>query len=431
MTDIKNLTEHLDRILSEYVQHEPLPGLAIGIIKDSQMIYAKGFGVRNIVTNEPVDNHTLFHQASISKTLVATGIMQLVELGSIQLDSTITDYLHYFTMADKRYRLITIRQLLNHTSGMPDEDDYEWDRPQFDELSLETYVRGIHNRELLSEPGAQFAYSNIAYEILGDIIAKVSGVSFEQYMQDHIFEPLQMRGSSYLKLEADSHLATPHILGAGNGYGGMISDIFPYNRAHGPSSTLYASAEDMCKYAIAQLSRGTSVSGQSILQSGSYDKLWKPYKSSVDGAELADVGLSWFLGEYNGYRMVSHSGMDTGFQSNLILLPDQGIAVSVMINSDYVWPASVCNSILDILLGADIPHIKRSLAHHLSKFTINNGVDSALEEYHRIQSNELERYYNWESEFTFIANMLTENGFPTEAMKLVELSTQLFHRSSL
>ncbi|BBH24346.1 hypothetical protein Back11_56910 [Paenibacillus baekrokdamisoli] len=430
MNDIKNIVEHLDRILNEFVQLEPMPGLAIGIVKDYQMIYAKGFGVKDITTKEPVDKNTLFHHASISKTLVATGILQLVERGMIDLDSSITNYLPYFSMADERYRLITIRQLLNHTSGMPDEDDYEWDRPQYDDQSLERYVKSINNRELLTDPGKQFSYSNIGYEILGDIIAKVSGVSFEQYMNDHIIESTRMQGSTYLKHEADIHLATPHILGVQNGYGGVISDVFPYNRAHSPSSTLYANAEDMCRYAIAHLNRGSASDGQTILRTQSYDELWKQHASTGYGAEQANIGLSWFLGEYKGSRMVSHSGMDTGFQSNLILLPDKGIAVSVMTNSDYVWLYSICMSVIDIVLGTDLQHIKRSMAHHLSKFSTTSGIESALEEYNRIKNDELDHYYLWESEFIFIANTLAENGYSTEAIAIMKLSVQMFPESS-
>ena len=134
---------------------------------------------------------------------------------------------------------------MNHTSGMPDEEDYAWDRPEYDEQSLERYVKGVYRHKLLSEPGVNFAYSNIGYEILGDMIAKVSGMSFEEYMKNNILEPIGMRSSSFLKLEIETHLAAPHVLGTSNGYGGYVSDVFPYNRAHGPSSTLYTNAEDM------------------------------------------------------------------------------------------------------------------------------------------------------------------------------------------
>lgn len=431
MSDIQRIKERLDQALSQFVQDHPIPGLAVGVVKDYETIYAKGFGVKNITTGEPVDEHTLFHMASVSKTLVATGIMQLVERGAIELDTCVTEYLPYFTLADDRFRLITVRQLLNHTSGMPDEDDYEWDRPQYDEQSLERYVKSINNRQLMWQPGEQFFYSNIGYEILGDIIAKVTGVSFEQYMKEYILQPTGMRSSSFLKNEAaDDHLATPHILGLNQGYGAEVSEIFPYNRAHGPSSTLYASAEDMCRYAIAQLHRGDVPEGRRILEQESYNELWKKHASTAYGAELEGIGLAWFLGEYRGLRMVSHSGMDTGFRSNLILLPDQGIALSVMTNSDYVGIKIVCSTILDVLLGADVSHVKRSLAHYLAEVTASSGIEAALQEYAAIQHNNPDRYLVLQGEFNFIADTLKERGFTAEAVKLLELSALLFPESS-
>lgn len=132
--DIKNkIIRNLDVIINEYVEKEIIPGLAVGVVYDNEILYTKGFGVKNVDTKEPVDENSLFHMASVSKTFVATGIMQLVENGKIKLDSHLTEYLPYFQLKDDRYKNITIRQLLSHMSGMPDVDDYRWDKPQYDE----------------------------------------------------------------------------------------------------------------------------------------------------------------------------------------------------------------------------------------------------------------------------------------------------------
>ena len=117
--------ENFDKIFSPFIQdvirsHE-LPGLAVGIVADNQIVYARGFGVRSIETRKPVTTSTIFHLASISKPFVATGIVQLVEQGKMQLDVPILTYLPYFKLADERYTEITIRQMLAHISGMPDD----------------------------------------------------------------------------------------------------------------------------------------------------------------------------------------------------------------------------------------------------------------------------------------------------------------------
>jgi CubicO group peptidase (beta-lactamase class C family) len=172
MYNYQNIGSQLHEMLTEFEENEQFPGLAVGIVRDNQILFAGEYGTANVSTGDPVVRGTLFHQASVSKTFVATAIMQLVERAKVDLDSPITKYLSYFKLEDERYRNITIRQLMNHTSGMPDEEDYAWDRPEYDEQSLERYVKSIGHRKLLSDPGDKFAYSNIGYEILGDMIAE-------------------------------------------------------------------------------------------------------------------------------------------------------------------------------------------------------------------------------------------------------------------
>jgi CubicO group peptidase (beta-lactamase class C family) len=350
----QKIEDILHEMLIKSVENEKFPGLAAGIVKDNQVLFTGEYGTANLSTGDPVVRGTLFHQASVSKTFVATAIMQLVERGKVELDAPITKYLSYFKLEDERYQNITIRQLMNHTSGMPDEEDYAWDRPEYDEQSLERYVKGIGHHKLLSQPGEKFAYSNIGYEILGDMIAKVSDMSFEQYMEKNILKPTGMQSSSFLKQEVEAYIAAPHVLGATHECGGCVSSVFPYNRAHAPSSTLYTHAEDMCQYLLMHLNGGTAGNGNEVLQPGSYNEMWKPHAQTGYDPENAQIGLGWFLGEYKGSRILSHSGWDTGFLSNLFLLSDKKIAISVMSNCDYVNMGSVCFPILDLLLGSNI-----------------------------------------------------------------------------
>ena len=179
------LTPHIQRIIKSY----DLPGLAIGVVKDEGIIYAKAFGYLSIETKEPVKLTSLFHMASISKPFVATAIMQLVEENRINLDSTVVSYLPYFQLDDERYREITIRQMLNHISGMTDVQDYEWDKPVYSQEALERYVRSISSEKMRDAPGKSFAYSNMAFECLGDVIAKVSGLPFADYVKENILDP--------------------------------------------------------------------------------------------------------------------------------------------------------------------------------------------------------------------------------------------------
>jgi CubicO group peptidase (beta-lactamase class C family) len=340
----KQLDGILTPLLQEIVLIHSLPGLAIGIVTGKQIVYARGFGLKNLSIQEPVTARTIFHMASISKPFVATGLMQLVERGLVKLAAPVTTYLPYFKLDDPRAGDITIQQMLSHISGMPDVEDYEWDKPQYDEGALERYVRSLQFEQLLSNPGEKFAYSNMAFECLGDVVAKVSGISFDDYVKQQILNPAGMSESTFLKPEQlPESWAAPHVRILEN----LVWNGYPYNRMHGPSSTLHSNAIEMCQWAIANLNQG-SFQGQRILNTASYDLLWKPRAEVEAGLQ---VGLSWFIGDYRGEKMIIHGGGDTGFRSQLALLPEKGVAVVLMCNLIPAPIREITNIALDIILG--------------------------------------------------------------------------------
>jgi CubicO group peptidase (beta-lactamase class C family) len=350
MTSITTRIERvLDPFLEQYFRLQRLPGLAIGVVQGRELVYARGLGVKSLNDGGEVTPETLFHMASITKPFVATALMQLVEAGRLDLDAPVQTYLPYFTLADPRASTLTTRQMLSHTSGMPDTDEYEWDRPQYDDGALERYVRGINELTLASEPGERFAYSNIAYEVLGDVIAKVSGQSFENYVTRHILAPLGMRQSVLAVREADQTLvARGHTWDSE----GEIAprDVYPYNRAHAPSSTLCSNVVDMSRWAAALLAGG-ELDGQRVLKQDTLESMWAPVTGSKPDFH-EHVGLSWFMRPYRGRRTVQHSGGDVGFCSNLVLLPSETLAVVAMCNSDHIFGlGTLTNAALEALFG--------------------------------------------------------------------------------
>lgn len=422
------IIDNLDKVLNEYMGKNFIPGLAVGVVYDNEVIYAKGFGVKNAETKEPINENSLFHMASVSKTFVAIGIMQLVEQGKIQLDSYLIEYLPYFELKDERYKKITIRQMLNHISGMPDVDDYEWNKPQYDEGALERYVRSVKDDSLMWEPGEKFAYSNIAFEILGDVIAKISGISFEDYMKKNILDVLKMKESNFLKsLVSKELIATPHVLDVTNGY--KVSEVFPYNRAHGPSSTLCSNVVEMCNYAIANINEG-NFKETKVLETQSYSELWREQAVTGWGGYAEGIGLAWFLGEYKGVKAKSHSGGDTGFRSNLVLFPEIGAAVVMMINSDYVALNNMCFNIMDIVLGHEGEGIKESIAQHMLKTMVNNNSEIAVRKYYDIKENSIEKYFVSEGEFNSLAYGLLQEKRIKEAIELLKISVIVLPESS-
>jgi len=341
------LAAKLDREIERVFRQSDAPGLAVGVVKDQELVYAKGFGVVNLETGGEVTPRTLFHMASITKPFVATSIVQLLEQGKLSLDDPIVDYLPYFQMEDRRYPMLTIRQFLTHSSGMPDVEDYHWDEPEYDEGALERYVRSLGDRALVSVPGEKFMYSNMAFEVLGDLIAKVSGQSFADYVKEQILLPLGMNDSSILIRDVDpALLANGHVQEEGGQI--RVSEHYAYNRAHGPSSCLYSNVVDMSQWAIANMNRG-ELEGRRILDTSSYELLWAPaVRVGVRDGRATDVGLSWFLSDYAGYQTVSHGGRDIGYQTNLVMVPDAGVAVIVL--SNYFGMEPIVSDVTDLAL---------------------------------------------------------------------------------
>ncbi|MFN8468418.1 MAG: serine hydrolase domain-containing protein [Caldilineaceae bacterium] len=230
--------------------------------------------------------------SSISKTFTATAILQLVEQGKVDLDAPVTKYLPYFALAD----------------GRQDE-----------------------------------------------IIAKVSGQSYEAYITEHIFAPLGMPHSTLLLADVDPKaLAMPHVPGDDGQV--AASDIFPYTRSFAPDSTLYSNVEDMAAYEIATLRHGAA--GQpAILTPDSYDAAWTIYSQAPFPPPDTAYGFGWQIGEHAGEQVVGHSGIDIGHNSFPAMLPAHSAAAIVMTNindlEEFVMPAFLMrDGLLDIVLQA-------------------------------------------------------------------------------
>lgn len=333
----------LDTMIEQGVRETHVPGVAIGIVLDGKFVYARGFGQATLgQADRPVTPETLFHMASVTKPFVATAIMQLVEQGKIDLDAPVTKYLPYFRLDDPRYIKITIRQMLTHTSGMPDVKDYEWNKPQDDDGALERYVRSLKGEKLLWDPGTRFAYSNMAFDVLGDVIAKVSGMTFEDYVEQQILKPTGMLSSTLLLKKADAkRLASGYTSNKSSDAvaAELVPVAYPYNRIHSPDGDLMSSVNDMARWAMVNLNRG-ELDGKRILRSSTYDVMWKPM-AEVEFCRNGpcrkpgnQVGISWFLETKDGELYVAHGGGDDGFITSLVMVPSRKFALVMMTNSD-------------------------------------------------------------------------------------------------
>ncbi len=416
----------LEPLLQKNLALFGFPGYSVGIIINDEVMYTKGFGVKILGSQERIDNYTNYHMGSISKPLVATAIVQLVEKGKIDLDASINTYLPYFKLHDERYKEVTIRQFLTHSSGMPDVDDYEWDNPQFDEGALERYVQSLINEKLKFQPGERFEYSNMAYEILGDVISKVSSMSFEDYMNKNIFQPLNMNHSSFLLTEsppkgneAISHIRLPHQ---------WIKDVqYPYNRIHAPSSTLHSNPVDMCQWALANLNHG-QLANIKILESNTHKLMVRKYHDvpkSLPNLKLG-MALSWFVGTYKDFKVIMHSGSDRGFQANFILLPETKSAVITFFNSFPTPQWQITSQILNFMLEDKLEPLKVPITYILGEKLMSQGIAHAVEFFHKEREKNPDKYDFNANQFSDMALILIEALNKKEAAKqILELGLNL------
>ena len=372
----KDTKQKIEDYIQVVMEKFGVPGIALAVTRNNEAFYTNAYGVANILTQEKLKPEHVFHMASVSKPFGATAIVQLVEKEKINLDDPLTAYLPYFMMDDERYRDITIRQMLNHTSGMPDVNEYEWDKPQYDEGAAERYVRSLKTEKLIAAPGERFLYSNMAYDVLGDVIAKVAGKPFEDYMKESILDPLGMKESDFQFEHIKEELRTsPHIWDSGL----VVCDVYPYNRIHAPSGTLNASVIDMIKWAEANLNRGVR-KGARILKEESYDLLWQP---TVRFSERTSQGLGWVLSEYRGFSTVSHSGDDLGFSCDFKLIPEKRIGIILASNYMSTPVSSTLNGVADILLGFEPEVPKKSVSLYFRRIMDKDGIEAAKDAYRK------------------------------------------------
>jgi CubicO group peptidase (beta-lactamase class C family) len=234
--------------------------------------------------------------------------------------------------------------MAGHISGMPDFDSNPWHDAAYDQGALERFVRDFVSLKFLTaDPGTKYQYCNTAYEVLGDVISKASGVPFEDYLHDGILQPLGMENSTLLFREVDkTQLTSPHYLKDGEV---TVSDIYPYNRMHGPSSTLVSNLDDMTRFVQMWLNHGT-FEGVRILNEESVTEMWSPAAGKFD-----NVGVSWRFRDHNGHRVIYHGGSDVGYKSYVLLLPDSSLGMVFMTNSIAPPTADLSKGMTDILLG--------------------------------------------------------------------------------
>jgi CubicO group peptidase (beta-lactamase class C family) len=329
----------IDAYIEGQVKDLNLPGLALAIVHGDQIVHLKTLGTAD-PSGRPITPQTSFLLASVSKSFTALAIMQLVEAGQIDLDAPVQRYLPWFRVADAAASArITVRHLLNQTSGLSAStgNGYFITRDS-DDGAQERFVRGLSTVSLSSAPGTNYEYSNANYATLGVIVGEVSGHSYEQYVEDHIFTPLDMQNSFMYRDEAKQH-------GMATGYtylfGVPTAIELPDMRGDMAAAGVIASAEDMGHYLIALLNAGR-YRGKSIISPETMAQLWQRPAGKV-GEGRAYYGMGWQVWVEGPFDVAfrEHNGEGGNFHTYMALLPDSDYGIVVLVNASHEFLVSV------------------------------------------------------------------------------------------
>lgn len=297
-----------------------IPGASLGIVHGDE-IYVNGYGKADS-SNNPVTANTPFLLGSTTKSLTAVATMQLVEQGKIDLDEKVITYLPDFRFKNRSESdKITVRQLLNQTSGISGstgESDY------LDaESTRKDFIQELLKDNLSDSPGKSFEYAEANYVILGEVITAVSGQSYEDYMKEHIFKPLNMDHSYTNKTDAiNDGLASGSI----TWFGYPVQTDLPYPAQYASASALYSSAEDFTHYINLYINKGT-YNGQSILSPQDMNELIHPSVSLMHPTGYS-YGMGWFVNQ----KLIMHNGSPTNYYSVILIEPERKIGVVFLAN---------------------------------------------------------------------------------------------------
>lgn len=350
-----NLINQLDEKFQGIVENDHIPSLVISIVKEGSVLFSKAYGYRNLDKKEKADLDTLYRIASCTKSFTALGILQLFDQGKLNLQDPIVKYLPNLKISNP-INPITIHHLLNQTSGIPDTGYVEnlYKKHILLDNSITTitkkeeyydFVNGMS--DFLLQPGKRFMYSNSNYFLLGEIIEKISGLSYEEYISQNILKPLQMTRSTFSDeiIDKDENIQSQYIVSSDSeGKIQIIERNFPGSECLSAAGGLFTSANEISNYMIALLNSGTFQNSQ-IIQPSSIEKLFTISHSPCDmlqelGANgmgssgREGYGYGWLVMEnFFGHKVVVIPGGVFTSTATIILIPDLKLGIFECVNA--------------------------------------------------------------------------------------------------
>lgn len=361
-------SKKIDRLSARVIKEFNVPGVAVAVVKDGEVIHMKGYGVRSIATGQKTDEHTLFAIASNSKAFTAATLGILVDEGKLRWDTRVTEIIPEFRLYNPYVtEEFIIKDLLCHRSGM---GEGAGDLMGWPDSAMFTTDEIIHNLRYLKQASSfrtRYDYDNLLYIVAGEIVARVSGQSWEEFTESLIMKPLGMNESaaSFRRIKDLSNIIDAHVTVDGR------LKVVPKQEAkrHNSVGGIYSNISDMSKWVILQLNRGRhgSSAGEKIFSEEIHREMWSPQTVKRVGttgpyrSNFAFYGLGWNLTDINGYLQVYHTGSHAGIETRVTMLPELNLGIIVFTNQQVPEAhQAITNSIIDGYLGiSGYDHVSR------------------------------------------------------------------------
>ncbi len=349
----------IDRLTKRVIKEFSVPGIAVAVVKDDSIIHLKGYGVRSIATHEKTDVNTLFAIASITKAFTVAALGILIDEGKLTWETKVIDIIPEFRLYNAYVTEdFNIKDLLSHRSGL---GEGAGDLMSWPDSAIFTTSEIIHNLRYLKQASAfrtKYDYDNLLYIVAGEVVARISGMSWEDFVESHIMVPMGMAGSStsIKKLKDRSNIIDAHVP-----VDGKLQVVAKQEgKIHNSVGGIYSNITDLSKWAMLQMNHGRY--GQKlekqIFSEEAHREMWTPQTiKPVSGdtpyrTSFAAYGLGWNLTDINGHLQVYHTGTHLGIVTRVTLLPEKGLGIIVLTNQQEEAAYKVItNAIMDGYLG--------------------------------------------------------------------------------
>jgi len=332
-----------DLIVEAQRKEQKIPGLSLVVCREGKILKAAGYGLANLEWGIPVTPETIFQTGSVGKQFTSMAVMMLVEEGKLRLDEKLTRYLPESPPAWKE---VTLRQLLTHTSGIPDYGGEE----QSMSKGVVNFRKDYTEQELLEAfarmpmefpPGQKWSYSNTGYVLLGIVIRRVTGEFYGDFLEERIFRPLGMTSTRIIS-EAD---IVPRRSG---GYRLVQGE---WKNQEWVSPTLNTTADGALYTNVLDLAKwDAALDRRALVQASSYEQMWSPVK--LTSGQTYPYGFGWDVETLDGHRVVAHDGAWQGFTMSMDRFLDDRLTVIIMTNldSDNAKPEKIVKGVADLYL---------------------------------------------------------------------------------